>query len=157
MTDVVVEWESFTVSGSQSGEIIGDIRHSPDNRTPDVCGMHTPTWSWLSLFPRWMMTTLGHLSVSQEWISLCEAVQTWHCLKSRNHNLSPTEPLTSLAVWRGLLSYMWPLVAGWNIWNVICLSTNGTKVKLNHTSECAVFPSWNRWKELRKVALGYNK
>ncbi len=113
--------------------------------------------------------SLGRLSVPRNESPHCEAVQTWHCRESRNHNLSPTEaPSLTHSLVEALVLYVLILEARWNIWNVICLSTNGSKIMVNHRltgATCVPAEKGIRQMEiyycshpeLRKVALSYNK
>lgn len=69
----------------------------------------------------------------------------WSCSNlARNPNLSPTEPpnITHSLV-GALVLHVVKLEARWNIGNVICLSTSGTKIKgKSQTQRCHMCHSW---------------
>lgn len=101
MTDGLVTWEPFTVTGSQSGEImvINATILTTITVIPARLQMCVECTQTFFFHAHWMMTTLRHLSVPGNDSPSAELF----CLESHNHNLSPSEPLNTTHVELGAL------------------------------------------------------
>lgn len=83
-------WESKWWNHGDKCSPVNNHSHSCKNSR---CVWYAHTYMELIISSSWLDDDdFGTFELSQEWISLHEATKTWHCLKSRNHNLSPTEP-----------------------------------------------------------------